>query len=276
MNKSSRSTHIGILGAGGFTRFSVESFLKVPDIKISGVFDLNPENSKSFSDKFGCKVFRSQEQLLEDTETDIIYIATPPFLHFIQSKKALLSGKHVICEKPAALKAEEVKELISIAHEKKLLYVVNLMQRYNPLFHKVKSIVDQKILGEFLHGYFENYASDESLDEEHWMWDEKKSGGIFIEHAVHFFDLIEGWLGIGKLIASQKITKQGLTKKIWPEVQAICKYRNGLFNFYHGFHQADRMDRQELKLVFELGDITLHEWVPTTLELYGLVNDQGI
>ena len=152
--------------------------------------------------------------MLEDAETDIIYIATPPFLHYSQSKQALLAGKHVICEKPAAFKSAEVNELIDIAKEKNLLYVVNLMQRYNPLFPMVKTCVDEKLLGEFLHGYFENYASDETLDEKHWMWDEKKSGGIFIEHAVHFFDLIEGWLGKGELIASQKIKRKGINKDI--------------------------------------------------------------
>ncbi len=267
---------IGVLGAGGFSYFSVDAFLRVPGVSISGVYDLDPENANSFADKFKCRIFKNQEKLLTDQETDIIYISTPPYLHYQNSKDGLLAGKHVICEKPAALKSGEVVDLIGIANEKKLLYVVNLMQRYNPLFDKVKSIVDQKILGEFLHGYFENYASDENLVEGHWMWDEKKSGGIFIEHAVHFFDLIEGWLGTGELVASQKITKQGITKEIWPEVQAICKYRNGIFNFYHGFHQANRMDRQELKLVFELGDVTLNEWVPTTLKLQGLVNDEDI
>ena len=276
MESSFKKFRVGILGAGGFSHFSVDAFLRVPGVSISGVYDLNPEKSDSFGDKFKCRIFKTQEELLADPETEIIYIATPPYLHYQNSKDGLLVGKHVICEKPAGLKSEEVVELMGIANKKNLLYVVNLMQRYNPLFHKVKCIVDQKTLGEFLHGYFENYASDESLDEEHWMWDEKKSGGIFIEHAVHFFDLIEGWLGKGELVASQKNTKQGLTKEIWPEVQAICKYRDGLFNFYHGFHQANRMDRQELKLIFELGDITLHEWVPTTLKLHGLVNDNVI
>jgi len=276
MNRLSTDTRIGVIGSGGFTRFSVEAFLKVSGTKISGVFDINPQNSKSFSDKFGCKVFSSEEKLLEDTETDLIYIATPPFLHFLQSKQALLSGKHVICEKPAALKAEEVKELISIAHEKKLLYAVNLMQRYNPLFSNVKRVIEEKFLGEFLHGYFENYASDENLDEKHWMWDESKSGGIFIEHAVHFFDLFEGWFGKGDVIASQKIMKEGVEHNIWPEVQAICNYGNRLVNFYHGFHQADRMDRQEIKLVFETGEIILFEWVPSRLLLKGLVTNENM
>jgi hypothetical protein len=77
-------------------------------------------------------------------------------------------------------------------------------------------------------------------------------------------------------VASQKIHRKGRTKTIWPEVQAISKYRNGLFNFYHGFHQADRMDRQELKLVFETGDITLHEWVPSRMVLNGLVSLEAL
>lgn len=275
MTTSPTDTRLGVLGAGGFSRFSADAFLKVPGITISGVYDNNPNKTKSFSDTFGCKVFSSMEQLLADTETDIIYIATPPFLHFPQSKQALLSGKHVICEKPAAFKAEEVEELIRIAHEKNLLYVVNLMQRYNPLYPKIKKLVENKLLGEFIHGYFENYASDEQLDLEHWMWDENKSGGIFIEHAVHFFDMIEGWLGKGELVASQKIKRKGFNKAFWPEVQAVCKYRNGLFNFYHGFHQANRMDRQELKLVFETGEVSLYEWVPSRLELKGLVSNKN-
>jgi predicted dehydrogenase len=278
MSISSTEQWISILGAGGFSRFSVKSFLDVPNVKIAGVYDKLQQNAESFSKQFGCKIFDSQDALLADSQTGIVYIATPPHLHFRQSKQALLAGKHVICEKPAAFKSTEVEELLRIAREKDLLYVVNLMQRYNPLFEKTASIIQKKLLGEFLHGYFENYASSESLDENHWMWDENLSGGIFTEHAVHFFDLFEGWLGKGKVVASQKIAKKGIVKKIWPEVQAVCSYgrSKSLINFYHGFHQADRMDRQELRLVFELGDITLHEWVPSTFTLHGLLTSEGL
>ena len=70
--------------------------------------------------------------------------------------------------------------------------------------------------------------------------------------------------------------RKGINKEIWPEVQAICKYKNGLFNFYHGFHQANRMDRQELKLVFETGEVTLFEWVPSRLVLKALVTTESL
>ena len=207
--------NLGIIGTGGFTHFSVKAFLKTGKIHVAGAYDSDPEAMQLFCRAFDCTSYNSQEELLNSDRADIIYIATPPFLHYPQSKAALKAGKHVICEKPAALRADEVEELISLAAESNLLYVVNLMQRYNPFFQKIGKLIREKLLGEFIHGYFENYASDETLDEAHWMWDEQKSGGIFIEHAVHFFDLLEGWLGEGQLIASQKIKKMGQKKDQW-------------------------------------------------------------
>ena len=100
-----------------------------------------------------------------DDKIALVYIATPPFLHYEISKNALLAGKHVICEKPAALKTSDAEELKILAGKLKLLYVVNLMQQYNPLYTAVKNIIAEKILGNFLHGFFENYASDENLIE---------------------------------------------------------------------------------------------------------------
>ncbi len=61
------------------------------------------------------------EAFLEDDRIDLVYIATPPFLHYKQSKMALLQGKHVICEKPAALKTSEAEELATLAGSLQLL-----------------------------------------------------------------------------------------------------------------------------------------------------------
>lgn len=266
---------IGIVGAGAFAAFASKAFLQVPGIKIVAVADTNPVSSTQLATELSAKSYSDFESFLSDDKIDLVYISTPPFLHYSQSKAALLSGKHVICEKPAALKASEVEELAALAKSKKLLYVVNLMQRYNPLFFTVREIFQEKILGEFLHGFFENYASDENLKSEHWFWDEEKSGGIFIEHAVHFFDLYAGWLGKGDVIHSAQWQRPDFAKKINDRVQATVNYPNGPVTFYHGFDQPKMLDRQEMRLQFERGDISLFEWVPVKLRLTGLLkNDQ--
>jgi predicted dehydrogenase len=187
----------------------------------------------------------------------------------------LLAGKHVICEKPAAIKPKHAEELRDLAKERNLLFVVNLMQRYNPLYASVTKLIREKVLGEFLHGFFENYASDEFLKEDHWFWDYDKSGGIFIEHGVHFFDMFEGWLGQGEVISAQKLNREG-HPDVWDKFQAIVQYGDALVNFYHGFDQPKAMDRQEMRLQFEHGEITLYEWVPTQLKMTALCSDPDL
>jgi predicted dehydrogenase len=163
-----------------------------------------------------------------------------------------------------------------LAGSKRLLYIVNLMQRYNPLFAIVRDIVKEKLLGDFLHGFFENYASDENLGPDHWFWDEEKSGGIFIEHAVHFFDLFAGWLGKGEIIYSAQWQRPGTDRKIIDRVQSTVNYPLGPVTFYHGFDQPKVLDRQEMRLQFERGDISLFEWVPVKLQLHGLLRNEEL
>ncbi|UAY53605.1 Gfo/Idh/MocA family protein [Ferruginibacter albus] len=268
--------NIGVLGAGNFARFAVGEFIKTKNVKLHGVFDENMENAILLKQiQPTTKIYTSAKELLLDKNIDLIYIGTPPYLHYEQSKAALLNGKHVICEKPAALTAAHAFELKTIAEEKNLLYTVNLMQRYNPLYSAVDVLIKQKILGDFLHGFFENYACDEVLPPTHWFWDETKSGGIFIEHGVHFFDMFEGWLGKGKVIAAQKMNRKGYPT-IWDKYQAIVQYPNGLVNFYHAFEQAKILDRQELRLQFERGEITLYEWVPTRLKMTAVCTEEEL
>ncbi|HXB45057.1 MAG TPA: Gfo/Idh/MocA family oxidoreductase, partial [Puia sp.] len=197
--------NIGMVGAGEFARFAAQAFLKAPRVKLTAVTDINKNAAGQMSEEFSLKVYDHMEQMLADKDIHLIYIATPPYLHYAQSKMALLAGKHVVCEKPAGLKTSEAEELAALARSRALLYVVNLMQRYNPMFEIVKTIITEKILGSFLHGFFENYASDENLGPGHWFWDESKSGGIFIEHGVHFFDLFEGWLGAGRVAGAWQL-----------------------------------------------------------------------
>jgi predicted dehydrogenase len=185
----------------------------------------------------------------------------------------IAAGKHVIVEKPLALTLGQADELIAAATKQNRLLVTNLMQRYNPLFESVRRLVEGRVLGEALHGSFENYASDENLPAEHWFWDRTKSGGIFVEHGVHFFDLFTGWLGRGRVEAAQVGVRPGTA--IEEHVHATVRYGDvALVNFYHGFHQAGRMDRQELRLVFERGDMTLFDWVPTRGRIHAVADER--
>ncbi|MEO7100279.1 MAG: Gfo/Idh/MocA family oxidoreductase [Luteolibacter sp.] len=270
---NSDTLRIGAIGAGGFGLFALQQFLQFPGTRLVAMAATHREAALAMVRRFGVDDVVEIEALLGNPEIDLIYISTPPFLHFPQARAALLAGKHVICEKPLAMTVEQADELLALARERDLLCIANLMQRYNPLYDAVRGVIESGVLGKFLHGWFENYASDEGLREDHWFWDREKSGGIFVEHGVHFFDLFEGWLGSGEVVAAQRVLRPG--SGVEEQVQCTVRYANGpLVNFHHGFTQPSRLDRQEFRLLFEHGELTLEEWVPVRARIRAAVNEE--
>jgi predicted dehydrogenase len=263
---------IGAIGAGGFGLFALQQFLQVEGTQLVAMAGTHREAALAMALRFGVAECLEVESLLQLDQVDLVYIATPPFLHYAQVRAALEAGKHVICEKPLALSLEQADELLQLARASDRLCIANLMQRYNPLFAAVRQLIESMVIGECLHGWFDNAAGDEGLSAEHWFWDPAKSGGIFIEHSVHFFDLFAGWLGSGEVVSSQRILRPG--SGLEEQVQCAVRYGNGaLINFYHGFTQPARLERQEFRLLFERGELTLEEWVPTRVRLRALVDE---
>ncbi len=263
---------LGVVGCGGFGLFALQQFTQVPGVALVGLAGTHRPASLAAAARFGVENVDDAGELFRRDDVDLVYIATPPFLHYPQALAALNAGKHVVVEKPLALTVAQADELVTLARKHDRLLVANLMQRYNPLVAAVGRLVETKVLGDVLHATFENYASDENLPADHWFWDRGKSGGIFVEHGVHFFDLFAGWLGAGTVEAAQVGVRPGTA--IEEHVHATVRYGDALVNFYHGFHQAGRMDRQELRLVFERGDVTLFDWVPTRARIHALVDER--
>jgi predicted dehydrogenase len=274
---SSAEIGLGVIGCGGFGLYALGQFVQVPGVKLVGMAGTARPAAHAAARRFGIPDIEDIDRLLARKDVELVYIATPPFLHYPQAIAALEAGKHVICEKPLAMTLEQADAMIAAARKRERLLTANLMQRYNPVYDAVGRLIRSQTLGELLHGYFENYASDENLPPEHWFWDRAKSGGIFIEHGVHFFDLFAGWLGPGTVVAAQRGIRPGSSPPIEEHVHCTVRYGPTiLVNFYHGFHQAGRMDRQELRLVFERGDVTLYDWVPTRARIHAIGDEAEI
>jgi predicted dehydrogenase len=268
----SHAVNLGVIGCGGFGLFALQHFAQVDGLTLTAMAGTHRPAAIAAARRFGIPDIDDVDRLLGRDDIDLIYIATPPFLHYEQAMAALRAGKHVICEKPLALTLEQADEMIDMARRQDRLLVTNLMQRYNPLADSVSRLIESEALGDLLHGYFENYAADEGLSLEHWFWDREKSGGIFVEHGVHFFDLVARWLGPGTVLSAQRTLRP--ESDIEEQVQCTVRYRETvLLNFYHGFHQPGRLDRQEMRLVFERGDVTLYEWVPTRVRIHAVADE---
>ena len=289
---------VGLVGCGAFARFSMVQYRRLPSLRIAAVADINAVAAQRAATDFEADVL-DPEAILVSPDIDLVYIATPPAMHHRQARAALEAGKHVLVEKPLATTLADAQDLAALAAGQDRVCVANLVERYNPLADAVKQIIESRLLGDLIHGLFMNEAADEGLGRGHWFWDRAVSGGIFVEHGVHFFDLVSFWLGRGAVVSAARSVRADVAADAPVEEQVACTCRypapasgapgggNGrtpgghpqagvLFHFEHGFHQPSRMDRQEMRLVFERGELRLFDWVPTHGQLRGLLDDDAV
>jgi predicted dehydrogenase len=262
----SQPLRYALIGCGGFGRFCLSQYLRMDGLECAGVADVSAEAAARVAGDFGVKAWSSVEELVRAADVDVIHLATPPWTHGPTGLAVLKSGKHLLVEKPLAITREAADEMVSVSHERGLVLSVNLMMRHSPLCQAVKKLIESNLLGDPLHAHFVNDARDEILPPDHWFWDRELSGGIFVEHGVHFFDLFEWWFGPGRVVAGQQLMRPGTA--IIDQVNCTVVYRDSVLgNFYHGFHQADRRDQQEWLIVFENATLRMKEWVPTSVEI---------
>ncbi len=264
---------IGLIGLGGFGRFCLQTFETMAEVKVAAVAENDETQRHKLEGRLDIKSYHDAKDLIHDKELDLVHIITPPYSHYPLAIRALEQGKHVLCEKPLALNIQDAETLLNKAKLMKRLIPVNLVLRYVPLSEKIRQLISEETLGKPLRAYFENYATDARLPSDHWFWDKQKSGGIFVEHGVHFFDLYRSWFGDGTVIWAVAQTRVNTTQE--DRVLAAIRYENGLLaTHYHGFDQPQALDRQRHRILFEHGDVIIEGWIPYALQLCGLVNER--
>lgn len=160
---------IGIAGTGFIGPAHIEA-LRRNGLFVKGLAESSLDLARQKAGQLGIPQFyASLEEMLADPEIDVIHLATPNYLHHPHARAALLAGKHVICEKPLAMKASESAELVALAAEKKLVNAVNFNLRMYPLAQQARSMVQEGELGDLL--IFQgSYLQDWLLFPTDWNW----------------------------------------------------------------------------------------------------------
>src|SRR5579864_8819104 len=94
---------LGVIGCGGFGLFALQQFTQVTGIKLAGMAGTHRPAALAAAARFGVENIDDVGELFRRDDVDLVYIATPPFLHHSQAMAGLSAGKHVIVEKPLAL-----------------------------------------------------------------------------------------------------------------------------------------------------------------------------
>ncbi len=138
----------GIIGTGYIAQTMAEALAFVPQARLHVVGSRNRETANDFAAKYSCKAYASYEEVANDPEVDIVYIATPHNLHCQNTLLCIDKGKHVLCEKPLAVNGSEVDLMINAAREKGVFLMEALWTRFNPRIIAAKEVLDSKQLGD--------------------------------------------------------------------------------------------------------------------------------
>lgn len=140
-----KTINIGIVGSGRIAGRTLEELKFVSGINTTSIFNPNKISAEKFANKFELIPYHENyEVFLENV--DAVYIATPHETHFEYVKRALLAGKHVLCEKPFVLKEIEAKQLFDLANERKLVLMEAIKTAYVPAFlNLIETVISGKI-----------------------------------------------------------------------------------------------------------------------------------
>lgn len=188
-----------VVGTGFIGPVHVEALIRL-GVRVHGVMGSSPAKSESARHQMGLeKAYASFEEVLADDRVDVVHLAVPNVLHYDMSKRALAAGKHVMCEKPLAMQADESAELVQLAAASGLAAGVCYNQRYFPLNLESKARISSGALGEVL-AIKGSYVQDWLLYDTDYNWRVLAAQGgelrAVSDIGTHWMDLISFITGL--------------------------------------------------------------------------------
>jgi predicted dehydrogenase len=240
------------VGAGGFGRFCLEAYRGTEDISVVAVADPNLAGT-ALPTHPGLLVTADWRTLLDNPAIEAIHLVTPPFLRAEIAVPALKAGKSVFCEKPLALSLAEADEMLETARVAGRSIGVDYVLRHHPAFELVGRLSASGLLGRLRTFSLQNFA--QALPADHWMWDTRQSGGILVEHGVHFFD------AYGQVAGPPEDVQGSAPRK--EAVDVTVRYADGAIGrYYHEFAWPRHVERTHGILLFERGHLEIDGWIP--------------
>lgn len=170
---------LGIVGSGRIARRFVPESEVVSGTDVTAVYNPIPGQAAPFAREFGLKAFsESYEDFL--SQLDAVYIASPHLTHYAYAKQALLAGKHVLCEIPFVLSADEARELYDLAEARGLVLLEASKTAFCPAFNHLVTLVKSGVIGDVVDV---KASLSKIMEGQTRELDATQAGGAMNEHA---------------------------------------------------------------------------------------------
>lgn len=253
----------GIIGCGDVTEVkSGPAFNKVAHSSLVAVMRRDASKAEEYARRHHVpKWYSDARSLINDPEVNAIYIATPPSSHESYTLEALQAGKPVYVEKPMALDATGATTMLKAAERLGGRLVVAHYRREQPLFKKIKQLLDEKAIGDtrlMRMDLFKAPLSKEELAVPKTSWRVNEAiagGGLFHDLAPHQLDLAYHFFGRIKTASGVALNQAGLYAAD-DMVAGTVLFENGVvFNGCWCFNTAPGLERDSCEITGSAGMI---------------------
>lgn len=189
---------IGIIGTGFARTVQIPAFQKIDGAQVVSIASARREKAEATAKEFNIAHFTENwRETVERDDVDLICITTPPVFHREMTLYALEKGKHVLCEKPMAIDANEVLEMLEKSKEKNLLCLIDHELRFLNGRKKAFELIRAGEIGKIRHIKYNFRAPHRGSPELPWTWwsDVDSGGGTLGAIGSHIFDTLRWFSG---------------------------------------------------------------------------------
>jgi predicted dehydrogenase len=142
-------TRWGVLGTGYIARKFAEALAVIPEAGLAAVGSRTLDSARAFAQEYHvARFYGSYQELVDDPQVDVVYVATVNNLHRENCLAALQAGKPVLCEKPFMVNSAEAEEVIAFARRQGLFLMEALWTRFVPAFVKARQMWEAGVIGD--------------------------------------------------------------------------------------------------------------------------------
>ena len=232
---------IGITGAGFIGCQHGKNIIdgKVPNAELVAIVARSERSKKNVKEQLGdkIKIFSSDEEMYRSKLIDGVIIATPHYSHPEQGLAAFKHDLHILMEKPVGVFTSNVRELNAVAKKSNKQFALMFNMRAKPLFKKIKSLLEEKAIGEIQRIHWnitDMYRSQAYYDSNEWRatWS-GEGGGVLINQASHYLDLFQWYFGMPKNLRADCYFGKYRKIEVEDDVTAYLNFANGANAIFH-------------------------------------------
>ncbi len=257
---------IGIIGVGNMGTSHAKNLFegKVPGGELAAICDYNPDRLKWAKETFGDKVqlFENAEDFFAAKAVDAVLIATPHYDHPTLAIQAFENNLHVLVEKPAGVYTKQVREMNEAAQKVDKVFGIMYNQRTNPLYQKVRELIQSGELGAIKRTNWiitSWYRSQSYYNSGGWRatW-AGEGGGVLLNQCPHNLDLWQWICGMPKRVKTFMAFGKWHDIEVEDDVTAYVEYENGATGVFIT-STADSPGTNRFEILGEKGKVVIEE-----------------